>query len=180
MIEYLYRMRNVTKSTYEYIWLPSTDPEPTVLPDNPEDQCDQSATIIEDKRGEGKQIALAWGFDGIYGHSGTSYVSFAFNCLIPLISDLGNYTKIDAKYVIDYETEGTATIDVELYNYTNSLPVPDSEENFPNQTWGAGSSEWVDVTSCAGCSIRLRSKRVGGAGSNDVKIEAGTLILKFS
>lgn len=46
MLDYLYRMRNTTKDIYEYTWLPSTDPEPTVLPDNPNDDCNEALTAI--------------------------------------------------------------------------------------------------------------------------------------
>ena len=46
MKEFLYRMRNTTKNIYEYVWLSSTEPEPTVLPDNPQDNCKQEDTTI--------------------------------------------------------------------------------------------------------------------------------------
>jgi len=48
--EYHYRMRNTTKNIYEYIWLVSTDPEPTILPDNPQDNCNEELTAIINHR----------------------------------------------------------------------------------------------------------------------------------
>jgi len=50
MKEYNWRLRNETKSIYEYVWLDATLPQPTVLPDNPSDVCVQADTVIVGKR----------------------------------------------------------------------------------------------------------------------------------
>jgi hypothetical protein len=127
-----------------------------------------------------KVLAVDWGFNNIYGHSSTSYAYISLQAIVPKISDIDNFTKIEAKYVIDYETEGAATMDVQLYNYTNLEIIPNSETSLPNQTWGHGASSWIDITSYAGKSIRIGTKRVGGVGANNVKLESGTLLLKYS
>lgn len=45
----LYRLRNLTKSIYEYLTQSDTLPAPTELPDNPTDTIDNEATAIISK-----------------------------------------------------------------------------------------------------------------------------------
>lgn len=45
----LFRLRNLTKSIYEYLMQSDTLPVPTELPDNPADTIDNEATAIISK-----------------------------------------------------------------------------------------------------------------------------------
>jgi hypothetical protein len=125
-------------------------------------------------------VALDWGYAGIYGHSSTSYAGIPIQIMLPKRSDIDGFTKIEAKLVIDYETEGASTMGVKLVNFTNLVDVAGFEITLPNQTWGHGSSGWVDITSVEGKSLRIYTKRIGGSGTNNVKIEGAVLLLKYS
>ena len=50
MRELYWRMRNSTKNIYEYVWLADTESKPTVLPDNPSDECAEIDTAIVGER----------------------------------------------------------------------------------------------------------------------------------
>ncbi|GAG35962.1 unnamed protein product, partial [marine sediment metagenome] len=59
--------------------------------------------IIDDIELDGQSIPLSqrliavdWGFNGVYGHSSTSYAYMAFNAMIPKRSDIDGYVKIEA------------------------------------------------------------------------------------
>lgn len=124
---------------------------------------------------------IGFGFDGVYGHSSTSYQQLKFNAQLPLLSEMGSaFTKLEAMYIMDYETEGASTMDAQLFDYTNLAVIVASEKNFPNQLWGHGASDWHDVTANAGHSVRLQIKRNGGTGTDNVKVESGTLLIKLS
>jgi len=127
----------------------------------------------------GEIMVHDFGLNGIYGQSNTSYASIPLQVMIPELADLGaNYTKIEAKLVLDYETDGASTMDARLTNYTDGGAVAGSEKNYPNQSWGHGSTGFFDVTAIEGKSVRIQLKRVGGSGQ--VKIEGAALILKYS
>jgi len=163
---------------------PATPPDGLVWYRSDLNQFRQRANGVTTTLGGGgsseKIISLAWGFDGVYGHSGNSYVAFIFNVIIPKLADVGTFTKVEAKFVIDYETEGSAQMKAELFDYTNFVAIAGTEVTFPNQTWGHGASGWIDLTSNEGHSIRLRNKRFGGGGTNNVKVEGATLLLKYT
>lgn len=129
--------------------------------------------------GSTKIIALDFGVDGIYGHTGTAYVSIPLQTMIPILADMDNYSSVEGKIVLDYETEGAATMDAELFNYTDLLSIAGSEFSLPNQTWGHGSSGWFDLAAALGKAVRVRTKRVGGTGGNNVKVEGMVLLVKF-
>lgn len=117
---------------------------------------------------------------GIYGNTSTSFLYIPVQVMVPKMSDLGDFTKIEAKYVIDYETGGASTAEYQLFNYTDLEVVTDSISAMPNQTFGHGASGWIDITAYEGKALRLGNKRVGGTGSNSIKTEGAVLLLKFS
>jgi len=125
-------------------------------------------------------ITLDWGVNGIYSHSGSSYASIPIQVLVPKMASIDEFTKIEAKLCISYDTEGAATMDARLYNYTDNVLVTGSEFNLPNATWSYGESGWIDITAFEGKAIRVQAKRNGGAGANNVSIEGAVLILKYS
>lgn len=125
-------------------------------------------------------VTLDWGVNGIYGHSGSSYASIPLQVLIPKMADIDGFTKIEAKLCLSYDTEGVATMDAELYDFTDGVSIVGTEKNYPNGTWIYGSTDWIDVTAYEGKAIRVRTKRNGGTGANDVSIEGLVLVLKYS
>lgn len=128
-----------------------------------------------------KTISVDWSYNALYGHSGTSYVSVGRQVIVPnkdLI--MPGATLIQAKFQFVYFTEGAAAMDIELFDYTTGASVALSEENFPNvgAYTKAVRTDWVTITE--GSSYRLRTKRVGGTGANNVVLEASNLILKYT
>jgi hypothetical protein len=128
-----------------------------------------------------KFLALSFSIGGILGHSSDSYNYVVSQLIIPQLASLDTgFTKIEVKYLINYSTKGTATIDVQLYDYTDSVAVAGTEKNFPNGSCIFGESNWLDITSLGGKALRVGTKRNGGGGSNKVYLEGVTLLLKFS
>ena len=144
----------------------------------------QVENILIDGQSDGlktKFLALSFSIGGIVGHTSASYNYVVSQVIIPQLASLDTgFTKIEVKYLISYLTEGTATIDVQLYDYANSVAVAGTEKNFPNGSWIFGESNWIDITSVGGKALRVGTKRNGGVGSNNVYLEGVTLLLKFS
>jgi len=124
-------------------------------------------------------IMLSSGTNGIYAHSNTSMTQLAFNVCVPSINSVNpNATKVFAKIVADYETDGDSTGAADLFCYTDYIAVANSEYNIPNQLWRVVESpDWIEVTEKK--TYRLRTKRVGGVGSDDINVEGFTLMLKY-
>ena len=139
--------------------------------------------IILDGQTEGlktKFVVLDFGVNGIYGHSSSNYSSVPIQVLVPKLDSIDTFTKIEAKLCLSYNTEGTATMDARMYDFTDGTLVTNSAFNLPNETWTFGESGWVDITLFQGKALRVQTKRNGGAGSNDVSIEGACIILKYS
>lgn len=129
--------------------------------------------------GSTKIIPLGYALDGIYGTSSTSFSTIPIEVMLPELADIDNYSSIEAKLVIDYETEGSATMETRLFNYTDFVAISGTVTAHPNQTWGHGSSDWFNLTAEQGKSIRIQSRRVGGGVLDDVKIEGAVLLLRL-
>jgi hypothetical protein len=126
-------------------------------------------------------IVLDFSLNGIYFHSGTSYASIPLQVLVPnkaLILPSAN--SIQARWDLSYLAEGVSSMDVDLFCYTDGISVVNSEENCPNNApnWTAHKrTDWFDITEEK--AYRIRTKRVGGTGSNDVNIEGASLVIKY-
>lgn len=121
--------------------------------------------------------------DGIYGHSSTSYAAIPLQVMVPALADIGvGFTKIEARYVISYMTDAPASMDAQLYDFTDSVAIAITEENFADTAgvWTYGASAWYDISAHAGKALRFQTKRVGGTGAKSVNIEGVALLLKFS
>lgn len=125
-------------------------------------------------------VPLSFALDGIYGTSSTSYQQIPIQALLPELASIDNYSKIEGKLLLSYETEGASTMDVDLFNYTDFVAIGGTEENYPNQSWGYGEGSWFDLTGVEGKAIRLRQKRNGGSALNDVKIEGAILLIRIT
>lgn len=126
-------------------------------------------------------ISLDWVLNGLYGHSGTSFVSIGRQVIVPNMAlILPGATLIEAKFQFVYYTEGSATMDIRLLNYSTGVAVASSEENFPDVGvyTSAVLTNWVAVTE--GDSYRIQTKRTGGVGADSVILEGVNLILKYT
>lgn len=125
-------------------------------------------------------IPIDFAFDGLYGHSQTSYLSVGKQVIVPDKSlILPNATSIQAKWEIIYFTEGAAAMDVQVYDYTSGLAVAGSEQSLPNTASYVHGirTDWFNIAENK--SFRMQSKRVGGAGNHSVIFEAAQLQVRY-
>lgn len=126
-----------------------------------------------------KVIYLNSGMDGGYTHSGTSMTQVKFGIVVPSIASvLPTASKVYAKIVGDFDTEGAADMAVDLFCYTDYIAVPNSEFSITNQSWAViEQADWIEITELK--TFRIRTKRVGGAGGNDISVEGFMLMVKY-
>lgn len=129
--------------------------------------------------GSTKIIPLEFSLDGIYSTNSTSYQQIARQIILPNLDSIDNYNSLEARLIISYQTEGAATMDVDIFNYTDFVAIAGTEENYPNQSWGFQQGSWFDLSAVAGKALRIRRKRNGGSGLNDVQIEGLSLLVRL-
>jgi len=123
-----------------------------------------------------KVVSIDFGVDGTYQTTSTSFTALAFNVTIPDAADLfPGKTGIEAKIAFMANVEGAATGELELYNYTDSASVGSSVV-VPNGGYTYTISPVITATLKK--TYRVRMKRVGGTGGNNIQIQSVSLILK--
>ncbi|NIQ14802.1 MAG: hypothetical protein GTO02_10505, partial [Candidatus Dadabacteria bacterium] len=130
---------------------------------------------------KGKEYILDFGLDGIYGNTSTSYAYVPIEIMLPKLSTISSgATQIEAKIMVSYEIDGAATGEMQLYDYTGATAITATQTALANSTWTYKDTAFFDLTAYEGKAIRLGTKRIGGTGSDAVKIESASLLIKIS
>jgi len=121
------------------------------------------------------------GITTILGTTSNSMARVGVQIIVPSLTHYPGRTKIECKISADVECEGAATGAMDLYDYTAAAAIPNTEEAVTGGAWHNHlSANWFNLTSYQGKSISIRMKRVGGTGSNNIKIEGAAIIFKIS
>lgn len=114
----------------------------------------------------------------IYSTTSSGFASIPAQVLVPELADIGGGTAIKCKLAIDCFLDTGVEGEFELYNYTDSLSVADSQFTVnSNGAWLYIIGPEVEIT--PGKVYRIRSRRAAGSGNDKVYIEGGTLILRY-
>jgi len=117
--------------------------------------------------------------DSVYGNTDTTYSYIPIQIMLPTrVSINEGATKLEAKIMVSYETDGASTGELQLYNYTDTTEITTTQTALENSTWTFKETPYFDLTEYEGKAIRIGCKRIGGTASDAVKIESVSFFIK--
>jgi len=119
---------------------------------------------------------LDFSYPQIYSTKSAVFSRIPRQVFAPHVDDL-NWSKMTCKFSISYLTDLLVTGEIELFNYTDYLPVIGSNETLNDTTllWQRFTSKEYEIESGKAYSLRIRI--TSGTGNSFVYVEAASIIL---
>lgn len=118
---------------------------------------------------------LDFGFPVIYNTKSGTFERVPRQVMIPTLEAV-NWPKIRCQFVFSYDTDIGVTGEVELFDYTDFVPVALTQEAIAEvSNWTPYKSAVYNIT--PGHAYSLRFRRTAGTGNSFIYIEAAALII---
>lgn len=130
--------------------------------------------------GDEKYVHLDLVLSGPLGTSSSTLIRIAKEVIVPPLFIYGA-TKVEAKVLIEYFTQGGSTGETQLFDYKDYQLIFGTNEIIQNVAgWTYNEGKWHDITIYEKKSLSLSIARNSGVGNDQFQVEAAQIILKYT